>query len=90
MFPLRRGDPVRVRLGMDEGGRYLGRNGPVMGFFSAKIIAHYEMTSVVRFEKKIAPDYPNDPWASLGEEYSESDEGYVDEICNSQIQYVGL
>ena len=85
---LRAGDPVSVILGLRGYGTYNGCNGPTVGFFRAKILNVQRETSLVRFEKKIAPDYPTCTWDSFLRtncELSDSDRGYVDEVMNNQL-----
>jgi len=47
------------------------------------IVESFGNTSLVRFEDKIAPDYPDDTWnPDLGYQFVDSDRGYVDEVTN--------
>lgn len=92
-FPLRRGDPVSVKLGLGEHNSYRGCNGPTKGFFKAKILKPLDETSLVRFEEKIAPDYTLETWGSFVElcpNISDDDRCFVDEVCNNQLTYLGL
>jgi hypothetical protein len=84
-------DSVRLRRGDLVSVTYNGRNGSTVGFFKAEILSVFKNTSLVRFEDKIAPDYPDDTWnPDLGYHFVDSDRGYVDEVTNDSLIRVGL
>ena len=90
---LQAGDSVNVTLGLGKHSAYNGRNGSIRGFFKAKILGVLGETSLVRFDKRIAPDYSDNTWNSFVElcpDISGSDLGYVDEVPNNRIIRTGL
>jgi|14BtaG_2_1085337.scaffolds.fasta_scaffold01378_15 hypothetical protein len=92
-FPLRKGDPVSVRLGLDGVGDYNGLHGKVKGFYKAEVLTVHKNTSLVRFKDRISPDYSEATWNSFlktNPELSDSDRCHVDEVMNSQLIYTGL
>ena len=93
MFSFRQGDPVSVRLGMEDAGEYNGLNGKVKGFYQAEVLTAHKNTSLVRFKDRISPDYSEATWNSFlktNPELSDSDRCHVDEVMNSQLIYTGL